>query len=188
MALASLGAVFFLVHCCIAHKELRFVLPAVPLWCATAALGFDALRERWPRFGRVAPVVLALALTLETPPVSLTWRQLGMAHPTPEAAAFDDGGPENRLLRVAGQRPDVCGVELLNREVDASGGYSALRRAVPLFDATHPPRDPRSVNAVIGTRGSADGVELATDGAYALVRLRDVSACAPATDFDGRFH
>ena len=182
---AVMTAAFITVHLAIAHKELRFLLPVLPLGGVLTALGVDALREWKPQLGWAGAAAVVLALMLQPRVTSLSWSQLGISHATPDDAAFDDGGPETRLLRAAGRLREVCGVELLEREVDSSGGYSALHRALPLFDASHPPANSASVNAVIATRGTREGRELAVEGEHALVLLRE--GCAPAPDFQANW-
>lgn len=184
-SVALMVAAFVALHLAIAHKELRFVVPVLPLLGVLAAMGADALREWRPKVGWSAAATVVLALLVQPRVTSLTFRQLGISHPTPDEAAFDDGGPQTRLMRAAGRQREVCGLELLDREVDSSGGYTALHRALPLFDASHPPANAASVNAVIGKRGTSEGRELAVDGEYALMLLRE--GCAPAPDFEARW-
>ncbi len=182
-SVAVMVALFVGLHLSIGHKELRFVLPALPLLGVLAALGVDRARQWQVSAGWGASLVLVVALLFQPSVTALTWRQLGITHRSPDSPAFDDGGPETRLLRLAGRLPEVCGVELLAREVDSSGGYSALHRDLPLYDATHPPAKPEWVNAVIGT--SAEGTVLATDGAMSLVKVR--AHCEPGAAFDSKW-
>ena len=179
MVLAFVGA-----HSVVGHKELRFILPVLPLLGVSTALGVDVLREWRRSAGWGASLLVVLTLLVQPKVTSLTWSALGIEHLDGHLAVFDDGGPENRLLARAGRSPEVCGVELLSREVDSSAGYAALHRDIPLFDATHPPASSEEVNAFIGRRGAIVGPELAVDGEFALVLVRP--ECTPARDFTAR--
>ena len=175
---------FVAAHTAVAHKELRFVLPALPLLGVLAAVGVDGLLA-WRRSAAWgAALLLVLGLLLQPKVTALSWSNLGITHVNDQSPVFDDGGPENRLLARAGQSPEVCGVEMLTREVDSSAGFTALHRKIPLFDATRPPFASDEVNALIGPRGMTAGRELAGDGEFALVLVR--SECTPANDFTHR--
>jgi GPI mannosyltransferase 3 len=120
----------------IGHKELRFVVPVLPLAAAMAAVGLTrgaGLLSRWhraPAPGLVVALtviaVIAGALGLR----AITMRELGYRNDDRSAWTIDDTTP--RLLARAGTLPGTCGVALLSEYIQASGGYSYLHRDVPL--------------------------------------------------------
>jgi hypothetical protein len=130
-----------LVHSCIPHKELRFLVPALPLACVLVGLGADQLFPRRAFSGRtVARVAWALAvaasalgLLLELP--QLTYRELGQYLDVPRGTRriwHADEEP-NLLLAHAGQRADLCGLGVLGLRPAFTGAYTYLHRSVPLF-------------------------------------------------------
>ncbi len=181
---SAMLVLFVTAHTAVAHKELRFVLPVLPLLGVLAAMGVEGVFAWRRSAGWGAALLLVLALLLQPRVTTLSWRALGIGHVNDQSPVFDDGGPENRLLARAGKSPEVCGVEMLTREVDSSAGFSALHRKIPLFDATRPPAVSTEVNAFIGPRGTTAGRELAVDGDLALVIVQ--SECSPANDFTQR--
>jgi GPI mannosyltransferase 3 len=120
----------------IPHKELRFLVPALPLTFALAAVGLTRIVTLVPgRYTSVAPVtamglaVLAVAAgSLRLP--HLTMRDLGYRNDSRSAWVIDDVTP--RLLSRAGTLPATCGVALASGGLTWSGGYSYLHRNVPL--------------------------------------------------------
>jgi hypothetical protein len=173
------AAAFVLLHSAIPHKELRFILPALPLWCALAGIGLDVLGTRL-RFGMSALAVAAVLLAA----VRSAWRfhdltfgDLGQYEQLkPHTSAYDDFGSVNRLLLAAHRRPDLCGLKIEAVHLAWTGGYTYLHRQVPLYSHLGPPRTSRFYNYVIAFAGSAaDGVA-AADGAFVLQHLR-VGSC-----------
>lgn len=125
-----------LVHSLIPHKELRFLVPAVPLLGTLVGLGAD----RW--FPGRAPARLiwglaaagaALSLGLQLP--ALTYRELGQYLDTPRGnrRIWSADEEPNLLLASVGQRPDLCGVGVLGLRPAFTGAYTYLHRSVPLF-------------------------------------------------------
>ncbi len=175
-----------LVHSLIPHKEYRFVMPALPLLFAGAAIGIDqaaaftglarpgeATREPAPA-NRIA--VWALGLLCAALPIlwlpKLTFGQLGgYLKERPEARAWDDAGPVNRLLIVAGERPDLCGLKTEAAHLAWTGGHSYLHRNVPLYSYDGPSRESGAFNYVIAQRGAVAAEPVAEDGPLALYRL-----------------
>ena len=103
----------------------------------------------------------------------LTFWDIGQyEHLKPQQSAWDDFGPLNRLLLLAGQRPDLCGLKVEAAHLAWTGGYSYLHRDVPLYPHTGPGRDAGVYNYVLTSPGaSGAGTVVATEGPYALVRL-----------------
>ena len=163
----------------IPHKEFRFVVPALPLFCAVAALGIDragALIGRRGAAPALATAVTALALVSASDVPRLTFGDLGQitGNRTAETRALDHDGAANRLLVAAGEQPDLCGIFVASDELVWLGGYVHLHRDVPLFALYEPmkpfnyaisQRDPKR------RRPGLDGRVVATDGSLALIRL-----------------
>jgi len=166
---------YVLAHSLIAHKELRFVLPALPLFCAVAALGADALPRPGPRFAALG--ILGLCAVASAGAFrQLTFGQLGAYEDSrPQASAFDDAGPINRLLLAAHERPDLCGLKVEATHLAWTGGSTYLHRPVPLYPHTGPPRQSGFYNYVIASAGSG-GEVVAREGHLVLARL-PVSPC-----------
>ncbi len=168
---------FFVVHSFIPHKELRFVFPLLPLVAAQAGVGLDRVSTRW-QAGVLALALLSL-VTLPT----LTFGRLGVRNPPPQTPALDYGGPENRLLVLAGRRDDVCGLRIESLPHWRTGGFAYFHRPVPLYRAERPGEGAGHFNAVIARRGTVPGDELAVDHDVALVRLPE-ARCAPDPGYD----
>lgn len=125
-----------LVHSFIPHKELRFLVPALPLVGVLVGLGADRLfpARRPARLGwglAVAAALLSLGLQL---PV-LTYRELGQYLDVPRGTRriWNADEEPNLLLARTGQRPDLCGLGVLGLRPAFTGAYTYLHRSVPLF-------------------------------------------------------
>jgi hypothetical protein len=165
----------------IPHKEFRFVVPVLPLFCAVAALGVDRLGQAMARWGGpslVAAGVVAAGLASAWATPQLTFRQLGQItefRPA-DARALDYDGAANRLLMAAHDRPDLCGLIMPGRQMVWSGGYTHLHRRTPLMGE---PEGGQPFNYAITQRDPArlrpglEGRTVAVDGDLALVRLSD---------------
>jgi hypothetical protein len=170
------AAAFLLAHSLIAHKELRFIFPLVPLLCAQAALGLDAVKP-WAQ-----PALLAAAgLSLASLP-TLTFGRLGISNPRRELSAIDYGGPENRLLVQAGALDDVCGLRIESIAHWRTGGFAWFHRPVPLYGTDRPGQGVGHFNYVIAKRGTIEGTERAFDHDVALVRI--APTCTPDLTYD----
>jgi phosphatidylinositol glycan class B len=144
---------YVLVHSLVGHKELRFVLPIVPLALGLAGAGLGAALDAalWLRAHRsrdrhaavrapwTSPAILALAALLATAFAYSAGREtLGrLGEPRPE---LSDTPPWhhveswNRLLSRAGEQASLCGVTLVPLNLVFTGGYSYLHRDVPLLN------------------------------------------------------
>lgn len=181
--LLGVATAFYLLHALQPHKELRFLVPVLPLFAALAGVGLDAvLRHLKP-----LPVRLALALgVVAVAGVSglhargLTFRDIGQyAGAKALQSAWDDSGPINRLLITAGRLPDVCGLKVEATHLAWTGGYSYFHRDVPLYAHTGPWRGSGLYSHVLTVSGAvANGQVVASEGPYVLVRLPH-DRCAP---------
>lgn len=181
--LLGVAASFYLLHALQPHKELRFLVPVLPLFAALAGVGLDAVLRH------LKPLPVRLALPLGVVAVAgfsglhargLTFRDIGL-HAGAEAlrSAWDDSGPINRLLITAGRLPDVCGLKVEAEHLAWTGGYSYFHRDVPLYGNTGPWRGSGLYSHVLTVPGAvANGQVVAAEGPYVLVRLPR-GHCAP---------
>ena len=187
--LFGVALAFWVLHALQPHKELRFLLPVLPVLASLAGVGLDTLLRHLPP----SPVRLALPLGMvalagvsATRAGRLTFGELGQYETIkPRASAWDDSGPINRLLIAAGHRPDVCGLKMEAVHIAWSGGYSYFHRDVPLYAHNGPGRSSGVYNYIItGVGHSGSGEVVASEGAHALVRLRP--GCTPDPAFSSR--
>jgi len=125
-----------LVHSFIPHKELRFLVPALPLACVLVGIGAEQLLARAARYAPWCWVGLgaaALATALGLP--DLSYRRMGQYLDTPRGVRsvwFSDE-EANLMLVSAGQKPDLCGLGVLGLRPAFTGGYTYFHRAAPLL-------------------------------------------------------
>ena len=161
-ALALLGArkqplpllvalIIVVSHSAIAHKEYRFLYPAIPLFIISAALGaaqicrFIAQRQGRP-WGVVLPVLILV-----------TWggTSLALALAAPNRVEWTRGHAGLELMRRAGQDAR-CGIALLGAGWDMTGGYFSIHRDIPLhllYEANRADWDPASFDVWIAPEG-----------------------------------
>jgi len=169
------AAVFFVAHSYIPHKELRFLLPMLPLVFALAAVGLSQLPAGRPAQLGLAALALAAGFSLARHG-TLTFGDLGAYPERPTASAWDDFGPINRLLARAGRLPDLCGIRV-PAHLAWVGGYSYLHKNVPLYMPNQPP-DWRHFNYAVVPKGSSPQ-PTAQDGSWELFKLFDGCASDP---------
>ena len=184
--LLALALAFFLFHSAFPHKELRYVVPVLPIFAALAAIGFDAVgafarrleAERAADLAWVTPTlsiaVLAAAAFSAAGFHDLTLGQIGQSGPrNPASSAYDDPGSANRLILAAGKQPDLCGLKIETSHLDMTGGYTYLHRPVPLYPTDGPSRESGYFNYAIAFRtANVPGEIRAADGSLVLLRLR----------------
>jgi hypothetical protein len=129
-------------------------------------------------------VILALSSGLEAG--RLTFGDLG-AYGAERAgvSAWGDYADINRLLLLANEREDLCGMKVESAHVAWTGGLSHLHREVPYYPQDGPPRESGHFNYVITGAGDQAGEVVAQEGANTLVRLR--SGCVPDPAYTGGF-
>ncbi len=178
-----IAAAFLALHSWTPHKELRFVLPVLPVLAAIASVGLGMLPELAQK-GAMA-LVLGAALFSAGRFHELTFGDLGQYEDQrPTASAYDDAGPINRLLLKANAQADLCGLKIEAIHLAWTGGYAYLHRNVPLYPNFGPPRESGLYNYAI-TFPSGAGEVVAVDGGVALVRLHR-NSCAPDPAFSWR--
>lgn len=130
------GLLFFALHSASPHKEYRFILPVLPVLAALVAVGVSSLPLERLRQGGMAFVVVASLVSAVTAD-RLTFGQLGQYPGRESASAWDDNGPVNRLMLVASQQTDLCG---LFTPVHPAwmGGATYLHRRAPLYSPGWP--------------------------------------------------
>jgi hypothetical protein len=166
-------ALFVGAHALVPHKELRFILPAVPLWCALVGIGISSLPWREVRQVAVA-LVVGLAVISGLHYRELTFGQVGQYPDRPQVSAYDDAGEINRLLLIAHDRPELCGIRIDATLLEWTGGYAYLHRHVPYLSSDDAPLDSGRVNYVIARVDQAPpGLVVATDRDAVLVKVRD---------------
>lgn len=213
IALAAFGATrapgitlvavgFVLVHSAIAHKELRFVLPALPMFASVAGLGVQRFLDR--RGGRTweaaafVGAVLVCALVSAATFRQLTFRDVGQSVTrgyfdvdgkaqvvSASESAFDQPGPLNRMLLAAYRQKDLCGLKVEPLSLIYTGGYSYFHRAVPLYGIDSTIADSSYFNFVIALGTVRAGDVRASDGGFSLVKVR--ASCTPDPAFYGAF-
>ncbi|KFA87213.1 hypothetical protein [Archangium violaceum] len=186
----GVAAAFYLLHALQPHKELRFLVPVLPVFAALAGVGLDTVLRHLPP----SPVRLALPLAVvAVAGVSglrvggLTFRDIGQ-YPGPKSLqnAWDDFGPANRLLITAGKLPDVCGLKVEAAHLAWTGGYSYFHRDVPLYSHLGPGRESQRYSHVLtGSGGVANGEVVASEGSFVLVRLPH-GRCTPDPAWSSR--
>jgi len=125
-----------LAHSLIPHKELRFIVPALPLACVLVGLGADYLLQRSGRYARWCWVGLGastLATALSLP--RLDYRHMGQYLDTPRGfrSVWHSDEEANLLLASAGERADLCGLGVMGLRSAFTGGYTYFHRAAPLL-------------------------------------------------------
>jgi phosphatidylinositol glycan class B len=189
--LASLILIFFVLHASQPHKELRFLVPLLPLLAALAAVGLDVALswlKSWPLRVGAALAVVAVAAVSAGLSRRLTFGEIGQyVADRPQVSAYDDSGPINRLLMVAGQREDVCGLRVEGPvNIAWMGGYSYFHRKVPLYWQMSPDRNSGLYNYVITLPPwNVGGEVVAEDKDYRLMRLPQ-PGCVPHPGFSWR--
>src|SRR5258708_3586729 len=130
--LALIALAFFVLHSFVPHKEIRFILPVLPLFGACVGVALTQVPKQlgW------AVLVAAAASTVFAK--DLTWGQLGAYPERAAQSAWDDFGPFNRLLLAASREPNVCGV-FVEAHLAWVGGSTYLHQRAPLYMHQPPP-------------------------------------------------
>lgn len=133
---AATVVLYVAAHTVIAHKELRYLLPIVPLAAALAGAGLAAALA--PRLGSRALVVLALAIGAEQGLRAASNRFVDYGvftdRPWANARPWHFLEEKNLALVDAGRRADLCGLaDVGGPSLALAGGYCYLHRDVPLF-------------------------------------------------------
>lgn len=173
---------FLALHSATPHKELRFILPALPLAAALFGAGLATLADELVL--RVATPVVAVVLAASVlTSRSLTFGQLGAYPERPNDSAWNDAAPVNRLLLEASRHGDLCGLRI-DVHLAWTGGSTYLHRDAPLYMPGAPPQAGH-FNYAIVRQGSGAPV-VAADSGWELVRLALPGGCAPDPGYTWR--
>ena len=132
--LGLIAAAIVLTHMLFAHKEYRFVFPAVPFVIMLVGLGTAEvlewfkgfIRRRWAAATALAGIIIAWASVSAVLAVSDAYRyNWHLRHDELQAA------------RYLHDREDLCGVGLVGVHWLYSGGYTWLHRDVPVIIPLH---------------------------------------------------
>jgi hypothetical protein len=153
----AIVVVYIAVHSFNVHKELRFVLPIVPLALALAAIGIGGFidselakirAERESRLrgflqkreGSLVPRVVAVssavvvALLFAVVANQATFGSFGETRVwSAKKSVWHNLEGYNRLLSRAGTERSICGLAVTPINVIWFGGYSYLHRNIPMF-------------------------------------------------------
>ena len=131
--LLLMAAAIFVVHSAIAHKEHRFISPALPLMMTLAGIG-SILAADW--IGRrVNRVVVRQALTTAVP-VAWIIASLTLAVSQQRAWFWLRDRGSILAMRAIDADPNACGVAILPGSLwDRNAGYVHLRPGLSLYDA-----------------------------------------------------
>ena len=185
--LLGVSALFFLLHALQPHKELRFLVPVLPLFAALAGVGLDTvLVGLGAQLAKVAALgVVAVAALSGLRAGRLTFGDVGQYEDSrPRVSAWDDAGDVNRLLLAASGRRDVCGLKVEATHLAWTGGYSYFHQPAPLYPHNGPPRGSGLFSHVITPEGHAPGEVVARSGPLVLARLRE--GCVPDPGYSWR--
>jgi GPI mannosyltransferase 3 len=186
----ALIGLYVALHSAIPHKELRFLMPVLPLALALAGAGWG---RPLAKLGVWATPLLSLILvgTFASRAVNITFEQMGQPRDLGNefsyaASPWRAGEGVNRVLMEAGERADLCGILVDDIHPAVQGGYGYLHRDVPLM--FYWPWATAAANYRIGRessrpRGGYSRV-FVSDG-YVLDR-RDGPCSAAPRDFDRR--
>lgn len=184
--LALLALTIVATHMLFAHKEYRFVFPAVPFIAILIGLGtaelFAILRDRFVHSVRdsvaVGAVISAWTVTSAILAISDHFRP------------YWQGGRDDMMaFAIVRDAPDLCGFGLVDVPWWRTGGYTYLHRDVPMTIATTADGvQADAFNYALARReamSDADGFEVTTclgDGDLCI--LRREGSCQPRPRFE----
>jgi GPI mannosyltransferase 3 len=139
--LAGLAAVIVLTHSALAHKEYRFIYPALPMLVLLAGLGvaevIKFLRYRWLSSRIQAAIVLSCLLLAAMTSASLAqeFHHLkGYDTRNPLRQTYWEKSSESlKFLQDLSKEKEVCGLGLWKAPLVWTGGYTYLHKDVPIF-------------------------------------------------------
>ena len=176
--IALVVLLYVVAHSAVPHKELRFIIPVIPLAVSLAAVGLarllDGLREG-PRPTHVFALACGAQMILQ-----LRAPTLGdLGYGDDDEVVWHANEDYYRATLAAAAAPDLCGVSYIDSARAWTGGYTYLHRSVPIFfDAE--PRNLAAANYLVGavdTKLPAAWRRVSVHGKFALYH-RD-GGCGP---------
>jgi len=142
--LAWLVIVIVLSHSVLAHKEYRFIYPALPMILILAGLGTAELVTRWrlrwssPRVMVIAVLVCLILWTSTSAILASRFdptrkTTLSILWAAPETTYWQRFSGNLLAFQKLSTEQTLCGVGLLGINWYRSGGYTYLHRDVPIF-------------------------------------------------------
>jgi phosphatidylinositol glycan class B len=128
--------IYLLAHCVLPHKELRFLVPCLPLFATLTGIGVERVLRRVPRVMLAASAATtALSAAFGYALVRLDYADMGQYLGTERAQlpVWQSDQEPTLLLADAGERADLCGVAVLGARAAFTGAYTYLHRDVPLL-------------------------------------------------------
>jgi hypothetical protein len=179
--LASLVAVYVLLHCIVPHKEFRFLMPIVPLAFALAGAGLADAIER-VRYNDALTFALAAtcAAWMGFLATRLTWERMGFPSDRGARSPWHSGEGINRLLADLGGKADVCGVIVTGESFGWIGGYSYFHRDVDMFSQLGEAEEHAANYLIAPTNQAPLGGYREIDRVREFSLLRRDGGCAPA--------
>lgn len=188
---ALLVLAFLGLHMGVAHKELRFILPVLPVACALVGVALSLLptregeKEAPARFTALVTGAVLLAVGWSAARHRfLTMGDIGSYLERGTATAWDDFGNVNRLLLAASRQKDLCGLRIDVAHLAWTGGVTYLHTNAMLYSAGMPPQQ-GYFNYVITFPGSG-GEVMAQDHGIELVRIPGLTTCRPYPGYTWR--
>ncbi len=166
---------FLALHFAVPHKELRFLVPVLPIAAGLIGVALSQLPESVST--RAAAAVGALVLYSCITHPKLTMGDVGSYAERAQSSAWDDFGTVNRLLLAANKQPDLCGLRVDATHLAWTGGITYLHRDAPMF-MPGTPHQYGWFNYLITRPGSGAPV-VASEGGLELVKLPGVATCVP---------
>ncbi len=146
--LAFVVVIFLFAHSLVPHKELRFMVPILPLAVSLGAAGLGEILDGRNRGARPTYALAALCggqllWSLKAP----TFGDLG--YKTDTAVIWHANEGYYRAALEASAKPDLCGIIYVDNPHAWTAGYTYLHREVPVFFDTSP-RNLPAANYVVG--------------------------------------
>ena len=163
-----------------AHKDLRLVLPVLPIMLAVGAVGltrmFDGLRAgAWVTYAGGVVMAAQMAWTTHAP----TRADLGYG--AADVVTWHSGEDYMLVTEEAAKTPDLCGIIYTGNDPGWTGGYSFLHRKIPIFFDLHADHlaAANAVVAGVGDKVPSGWRRVSTNGKYALWERQGACAAAP---------
>jgi hypothetical protein len=171
---------FLALHLFVQHKELRFMLPMMPVVCALFGVATLAMPMQ-P--ARLVMVVAALCVGVSAfNHRTLTMGDVGSYPERAGSSAWDDFGAVNRLMLAASRQSDVCGLRIDATHLAWTGGITYLHHKAPLYMPGYP-HQPGYFNYLITRPGSGAPV-IASEGGLELIKI--APSCTPDPNYTWR--